>query len=94
MSRQRLNAQGWTIRQMRVSVGGSRSVAAADGTVAPPWDAAVDKLCLKQAENSSFFMVGHPRATGRSQLLPAHAGEYLRPDLWSEHRTSSSFLIT
>ena len=90
MSRQRLNARGWAICQMRVSVGGSRSVAAAD----VPWGAAVDKLCLKQAENSSFFMVGHPRETGCSQLLPAHVGEYLRPDLWSEHRTSSSFLIT
>ena len=60
----------------------------------PTMGAAVDKLCLKQAENSSFFMVGHPRETGCSQLLPAHVGEYLRPDLWSEHRTSSSFLIT
>ena len=61
-------------------------------TTRPP--PSVDKLCLKQAENSSFFMVGHPRETGCSQLLPAHVGEYLRPDLWSEHRTSSSFLIT
>ncbi|MBR3222842.1 MAG: hypothetical protein IKF72_11530 [Kiritimatiellae bacterium] len=54
----------------------------------------VDKLCLKQAENSSFFMVVHPMATGCPQLLPAYVGEYSRPVLWSEHRTSSSFLIT
>ena len=36
MSRQRLNAQGWTIRQMRVSVGGARSVATAAWKVAFP----------------------------------------------------------
>ena len=72
---------------------GEGSAIYAVGRGVPP-SRTVDKLCLKQAENSSFFMVGHPRETGCSQLLPAHVGEYLRPDLWSEHRTSSSFLIT
>ena len=34
MSRRHPNARGWAICQMRVSVGGPRSVAAADGTAA------------------------------------------------------------
>ena len=54
MSRQRLNARGWAIRQMRASVGGSRSVGGC------AWGAAI----LAAVERRPYQRVASPYVEG------------------------------